>query len=494
MHNKSNLYFIDTQLTTGIKPYLLPFMVLLSGILLVFTSCEKDNILEEPVNLKFSQDTVLFDTVFTSIGSTTHQFKIYNPKNKDVKISNIHLGKGNNSQFRINVNGLSGTDFSDITLNAKDSLFVFAEVTVDPNNADQPMVITDSIVFNTNGNRQDIKLVAWGQDANFIIADQHIEGLPPFKIVAKEGQNIVWDSPKPYVIYGHAVVDSTAELTIPAGTDVHFHANSGLWVYKGGSLKVEGTENEPVHFQGDRLEDYYEDIPGQWDRIWINEGSVNNKISHAIIENGFIGIQAETLDAPMGNELELDNVIIRNMTGIGLLGRNYNITGYNMEVSNTGNYSVALTNGGNYDLEHLTIANYWSSSIRQTPSVYLNNFYELSDGTILSNDLNATIGNSIIYGNQSNEFLTEDIDDGSLLDYTINHCLVKTEENTSGNQWNNCIINQDPEFEDSGNADFTLKSTSPAIDKGDPAITIPFDLKGDSRDAQPDIGAYEYIP
>ncbi|MGM0612223.1 MAG: choice-of-anchor Q domain-containing protein [Bacteroidota bacterium] len=494
MDHINKFYLISSKKRNSFKPLLTFLLIMLSGLLFVFTSCEKDEFLEDPVNLKFSRDTVLFDTVFTSIGSSTHQFKIYNPKDEDLKISNIHLGKGNNSQFRINVNGLSGTDFNDVTLNAKDSLFIFAEVTVDPNNTDQPMIITDSIVFNTNGRVQDIKLVAWGQDANFIVADQHIQGLPPFNIVAKEGESIVWDSPKPYVIYGHAVVDSTAELTIPEGTDVHFHANSGLWVYKGGSLKVEGTENNPVHFQGDRLEDYYKDIPGQWDRIWINEGSVDNKISHAIIENGFIGIQAETLDAPMGNDLQLDNVIIRNMTGIGLLGRNYSISGYNMEISNTGNYGVALTNGGTYDLKHITVANYWSSSIRQTPSVYLNNYYELSDGTILSNDLNASIENSIIHGNQSNEFHAEDIDDGSLLEYTINHCLVKTEENTSGNKWNNCIINQDPEFEDKGNSDFTLKSSSPAIDNGDPAINIPTDLKGDNRDAQPDIGAYEYIP
>ena len=493
MHNQSNFHLFGKRMS-GFKPLFLSIIVLFIGQVFLFTSCEKDNFLEDPVNLEFSKDTILFDTVFTSIGSSTQRLKIFNPKSNDLKINNIRLGQGQNSPFRINVNGKSDTEFNDLEIKAEDSLFVFAEVTVDPNNKDQPMIITDSIVFNTNGKVQNIKLVAWGQDANFIVADQYIEGLPPFKIVAKAGESIVWDSPKPYVIYGHALVDSTAELTIPEGADVHFHANSGLWVYKGGSIKVEGTANNPVHFQGDRLEDYYKDIPGQWDRIWINEGSVDNKISHAIIENGFIGIQAETLDAQMGNDLQIDNVIIRNMTGIGLLGRNYDISGHNIEISNTGNYSVALTNGGNYDLKHMTVANYWSSSTRQTPSVYLNNFHELPDGTILKNDLQANIHNSIIYGNQSNEFNAEDIDNNTILDYTINYSLVKTEKNTSGTSWNNCIINQNPEFKNTGNSDFTLKPNSPAIDNGNSAINIPKDLKGDNRDSKPDMGAYEYIP
>ncbi len=460
----------------------------------ISTGCEEEKLIEEPVDLEFSADTLLFDTVFTSIGSATRNFKVYNNRDKKLEIDRIKLGMGQNSPFRINVNGLSGTDFENMELRADDSLFIFVEVTIDPNSKDQPMIVTDSIIFNTNGNIQDIKLVAWGQDAIFIVADKQIPGLPPFKIVAKEGQHVTWDDPKPYVIYGYAVVDSTASLTIREGTNVHFHAGSGLWVYKGGSLKVEGTAGNPVTFQGDRPEDQYKDIPGQWDRIWLNEGSLDNEISHAVIKNGFIGIQAEILDGHMGNKLAMDNVIIRNMTGIGILGRNYNIEASNIEVSNAGSYGMALTNGGNYNFRHVTVANYWSESVRQTPSVYLNNFYEYPDKTLVSNDLNATISNSIIYGNQSNEFLAEDIDDGTQMSFTLDHCLVRTEENTSGSSWVNCIINDNPEFEDTSDDDYNLTQNSPAVNTGNPAVNVPVDLKGDMRDSQPDMGAYELIP
>ncbi|MFO8054584.1 MAG: choice-of-anchor Q domain-containing protein [Bacteroidales bacterium] len=472
------------------------FSLIIAGLLIwLFSgSCQKDELLDDPVNLQFSSDTILFDTLFTTIGSSTQSFRVYNPKDEDVEIDQIMLAGGQSSPFRINVNGLSGTSFSNIKLRGNDSLYTYVEVTVDPNDNEQPMIITDSIVFNTNGKVQDIKLVAWGQDANFIVADTDVSGLPAYKIVAHQNENIVWDSNKPYVIYGYAVVDSTASLTITEGTDVHFHANSGLWVYKGGNLKVEGTPSDPVHFRGDRPEPYYEDIPGQWDRIWLNEGSVDNEIRHAIIENGFIGIQAETLEGQMGNQLITENVIIRNMTGMGFLGRNYKVSTENTEVSNCGNYAVALTNGGDYSFTHLTVGNYWSDGIRQTPSLYLNNFFEQADGSLSSNDLSVTIANSIIYGNQQNEFLTEDIDDGSLLEFTIDHCLVKTTQATTGNSWVNSLINQNPQFEDAGNDDYTLSQGSPAIDAGTPAYQVPFDLKGDPRDAQPDMGAYEYVP
>jgi hypothetical protein len=222
---------------------------------------------------------------------------------------------------------------------------------------------------------------------------------------------------------------------------------------------------------------------------------VDNEIHHAIIENGFIGIQAETLDSDMGNSLKMDNVIIRNMTGIGVLGRNYRIEGENMEIANTGNYSVALTNGGSYEFRHITVANYWSGGVRQTPSVYLNNFYEHADGTIESHDLKkAYFGNCIIFGNQTNEFLAEDIDDGSLLNYTLDHSLLRTDQNTSGASWINCKINKNPAFENASDGDFTLSSSSPAIDAGNTNIQIPVDLKGDNRDSKPDMGAYEYLP
>lgn len=59
-------------------------------------------------------------------------------------------------------------------------------VTIDPNKDDNPLIQTDSIVFETNGNLQDVDLVAWGQDANYITPDTYKEGFLHIKLLLKK--------------------------------------------------------------------------------------------------------------------------------------------------------------------------------------------------------------------------------------------------------------------------------------------------------------------
>ena len=191
-----------------------------------------------------------------------------------------------------------------------------------------------------------MKLTAWGQDAHYIVADKVFSGSLKYKIVAGENKNITWVNDKPYLIYGYAVIDSKGHLNIDPGCRLHFFNNSGMWVYKDGSLHVNGTLNEPVTFQGSRLEPAYSESPGQWDRILINEGSKDNVINYAIIKNGFIGIQAETDSADMGNRLLLNNTIVRNMIGPGFAEPLLSHYCGNSVFANCGAYAVSLTTGG----------------------------------------------------------------------------------------------------------------------------------------------------
>ncbi len=276
--------------------------LLLLSIALI-TSCKKDEIIgtDNSYRLEFSEDTIVFDTVFTTIGSTTRVLKVYNRNKERIKISSINLAEGTQSQYQINVDGMSGTQFENIEIGDGDSIFIFVKVTVDPTSQNSPLIISDSLVFETNGNIQDVDLAAWGQDAHFFVGNKRIEGLSyPYIIVANEGETVNWEDDKPYVIYGWAVVDSTAILNIGPGCNIHFHQNSGLWVYRGGSIRVNGILDSVVTFQGDRLEMEYRNLPGQWDRIWINESSVNSEFNYAVIKNGFIGLQAETTEGGYG--------------------------------------------------------------------------------------------------------------------------------------------------------------------------------------------------
>ena len=216
----------------------------------------------------------MFDTVFTTIGSTTQHLKVYNPYDQKVLISSVKLAKAETSNFRLNVNGVSSNEVKNLEIAPFDSLYIFVEVTIDPNGQNLPLVVKDSIEFVTNSNPQDVDLVAWGQD---------------FKLVkGKIPKNTIWTNEKPYLVYTDAYVDSISSLTIQAGTKVYFHKEAGLHVE--GRVVAKGTVENPIIFHGDRLETVYSNVPDQWDGISLYPGSKNNEFSNVEIKNANIGL------------------------------------------------------------------------------------------------------------------------------------------------------------------------------------------------------------
>ncbi len=477
---------------------------LLSCILFII-SCRKDlTDTSSSVRLKFSSDSILFDTVFTTIGSTTKILQLYNDNSKKISISSIRLAGGDKSMFSLNINGTYTNSASNITIAAHDSLFIFVKVSVNPKNTNNPFIVKDSISFLTNGNLQNVKLVAWGQDAHYILPDTIQKGLPPYKIIAREGVSVEWKNDKPYVIYGYAIVDSTGSLTIDAGVKVCFYNSSGLWIYKGGKLTVNGTKALPVTFQGTRLEPAYQNIPGQWDRIWLNAGSKDNVINYAVIKNAYVGIQAEpdpfnykATQSP--NKLKLTNTQISNCSGFGILARNYQINAGNCLIDNCGGYAVALTHGGSYDFRNCTVGNFWNNNSRQTPSLVLNNYLANSNGLdIYDYSLNnAYFGNCIIWGNLDEELMLDSNKNKYPFNYQFDHCLLKTQNSKLKTQ--NSIFNQVPLFVIYNFYNYHLQATSPAKNAGDYNIVnnsllnslLIYDMDGNLRSTGSiDLGAY----
>lgn len=468
----------------------------------VFASCRKQTQFSDDNSLKvsFSYDTITFDTVFTTIGSSTRHLMIYNNNDENIKINSLRLEGGNQSQFAINVDGVSGYDFSDVEVYAKDSIYVFIRVTVNPNDQNNPFFIEDKLLLDVNGNKQSVTLTAYGQNAVYIVADQQISGFPKFKIIADSLQEVHWTSEKPYVVYGYALINSYGTLVIEEGTQVHFHNGGGLWAYSEGQLRVEGTAANPVVFQGDRLEDYYNDEPGQWDRIWLMEAreGYGHSINHAIIKNGFIGIQAQTFLKNNMAPLSIQNTKIDNHTGMGIYCNLYNVSASNFVISNCGIYAAALTGGGEYVFTQGTIANYWNKSTRTTPSLLFNNVYQNPmDGYAYAYNFFFEMNNCIVYGNREDEFST-DFYPGPDTTYTFNNTLIKTLRKNGDTfvNFDACLFNKDPKFVNK-EFDYHLDTLSPAIGLGNPYYSIgalQYDLDGIDRGNKPDAGAYQFVP
>jgi hypothetical protein len=467
--------------------------------LFLATSCKKpdaDNValqffVYDLEGKRFSSSMVHFDTVFTTIGSITRRFVVYNPSSNNIKTTIFLAGDNHRSYYSINVNGVSGTFFKEMEIPKKDSIFVFVTVNINPRQQNNPFLIADSIVFLTGQRKQDVKLLAYGQDANFIVADQG-SGSLRFKVVAGEHETVRWTKEKPYVVHGWAAIDSTGTLIIEPGTKIYFHNNSGLWAYRYSNLIVgdeNGTLNEPVLFRGDRLESWFDSDFAQWSRIWINEGA-EVTINNAIITNAFVGIQVEPLPYNNGeinvtsNVIKINNTIIKNTKNCGVLSRFLNIDMTNCVIVNNGASSLQLE-GGTYNMKHLTIASYQTD--RKVPACYVSNKVSIYD--VDPQETKADFINCIIYGNNETEVEVNKVQ-GADLNATFQNCLVRAKENST--YFIDCLRNEDPKFVDAKKLDFKLQPSSPAIGRGMPNIGVSEDILGNPRGNLPDIGAYQF--
>ncbi len=439
-------------------------------------SCQPDEQIftsDPAVKLRFSADTVLFDTVFTDTQTITKRFIVYSDDPRAVNISSVKIEGGDVSPFAITVNGLKDRSFENFRLLGGDSMLVLVDALIDQKDEDLPFIVEDAVLFETNGNRQQVQLVAWGQDA-FFFNDSILVC------------SSVWSGSRPYVIFNSILVDSLCTLTIEPGTSIFSHKGSSIFVK--GAINAQGTPGQRISFLNDRLDEKFENAPGQWGGIFFLEGSKDNRISYTDIRNSEYGIWLGTPDKDTIPDLVLESVKIENMSRTGLITFTSDLKAVNCLVNNCAEFAVGNFAGGNYRYINCTFANFSFLFFRENPVFAVTDNLALADGSVLTGDVKLNVLNSVIWGDFNDEIILNN-DGGTDFQASIAYSILKT--TILDFDINHNLLNADPLFINPFGFDYHIDSLSPAINAGI-FSGIESDLDGVARDSLPDLGAYEW--
>lgn len=485
---------------------ILVWLLLLSAL----QSCIREDRFYEGSDLilGFSLDTLRFDTVFTTQGSATRQVKVFNPLREPIRIREIRFRDNAAGFFRMNVDGLSGQVFRDVEILGQDSIYLFVEVTIDPDQpvSLSPFIVEEAIQFETGAGVQSLPVEAWGQNAIYIPNNANSSGVARLTC---GGGEVVWDDSRPYVIFGVLLLDSCT-LRIMAGARIHLHGgvvNSGTGFYTdgliytepNGVLRIEGSIDQPVIIRSDRLETGFARLPGQWNGIRLGPDSRGHRFEHVRIHNPVVGILVDS-----NATLEIVNAEIAYTSSSGLVSFAGDIQADNVLVHSNGRNGIQLSLGGRHRFRHCTVANYGNSS----DALFASNLFCLdpicSDYYLLPLDME--FENCILVGNQRDEILLQDGSGGApgLFDFRFSHSLVRVEELLEADQWPNFLSDctgclslktGDRLFRDQGEWDFRPDSLAVFRMGGVYIPDLPTDLEGRVRNPLgPDMGCYEFQP
>ena len=503
---------------------------------LVFCSgCRNEQVSDDPsLRLTFSQDTLRFDTVFTTVGSATQSVTIYNPNPNAVIISKVTQEQ--RRYFSINLDGENDLRrLTDLRINGKDSLILFVNVYIDPQDQNTPVLVEDAVVFETNGNTQTLRLEAYGQDVEKIRSQAHKTVLEDYTFTAV----------KPYLIYDTLQV--TGALDIQPGARLYFHQGASLIAegsvtigFSGSPTLLPPYSSTPILCAPDRIDNLFDSVPyaysaGGWDGFYIRHSAGGsddyyiNGLNLISATNGLQVINEDTTihhpqstihNSPSGatigdsRTIHISNSRIHNHVGNGLTLCNIDALVTNTEISNCGQFCVYLM-GGKHTFIHSTIAAYFNStnvriqstinyslSGAQSTAVYVDNADSLPPVTAeFMNCVITGLGTQNIYWADTiredyegrifgNYLKTDTIHHPTIGDSrTIHNNVYWTKEDTA-----QVFVNTFFEYQKYDYYDFHLAEFSPARGIADSTITVlyPFDKDGLSRPAShANAGCYE---
>lgn len=413
----------------------------------ILTACtDNDSFSSSAGNrLTFSQDTIRFDTLFSTVPSTTRTFWIHNDSGDGIRISTARLERSGQSGYRVNVDGTYldpvGTDFE---VRKGDSILVFVEVTTHENHAEGPQLIEDNLLLTLeSGVEQRINLRTYSWDA------QKLNDL----VISRD---TVIQSPVPVILYGNGIeVAEGATLTL-LGTTLYFHDGAGINVR--GQLQADSCV-----FRGDRLDhmfDYlpYDRVPAQWEGISIASTSGRNTLYNCEIRNA---VDALVCDS---TELTLVNTVIHNSGGMGLSARNSIVTLSYCQMTNTYGDCLSLS-GCEAVVDHCTLAQFYPFSANRGAALRFTNTHQ---------PLLLLCTNTLVTGYEDDVVMGEAGDTTVVFDYCFADCLLRTPAVDDSTRFERVIwetpkdsVQGKQHFrtidEDNLYYDFTIDSISPAF-------------------------------
>ena len=474
------------------------YIVLLA---LGMVACQQDIVSDDPtLQLSFSHDSVLFDTVFTEMGTSTKCVMVYNRNKNAIEIAQVQMQSG--KYFHINLDGENAIEkLKNITLRGGDSLYLFVRAHIDPLDKNSPVLVEDSIAFDVNGKIQHIRLQAYGQNVKKIRGENGLMIL----------QNMTMTNEKPYLIYDTVAV--AGNLNVEAGTTIYMH--TGAMIYAYGNVTAKGTKDAPIIFRGDRTDMLFDSVPyrmasGQWDGIYLIHDKSSLPTTYTLdyvdILSGNIGLYVYSEATGILPRLTLTNSRVHNHSVYGLVLQNVDATVANCEISNCASYCVYLA-GGKHNFVHNTIAAYYGYPYtdlnlhtnilpEDVAAVYVNNLSKNMAKT------NSSFYNCIITGGRKRNVVVatplsdyyEGRFEGNYL-HSDSLDAAYAKNNVYATDSDSCVFKNiyylSKEYH---YYDFHLDSLSPARGIGDSiaALSYPTDREGYRRKSKPDAGCYEF--
>lgn len=492
-------------------------VTMLMLVLLSLSACHDDSVLTDAgsqPSFELNQGTSQhLGVLFPGRTTPTQKLLLYNRNDGALELESISLRGGAESLFRINVDGMAGTSFTDpdyLHIAKGDSLHVLLEASFFGSQEEREAEYEDFLDIHCNGRLSSIRLA---------VTVKNVEELHNDTI----RQDTLWAAGSvDKLVYGPLVIPKGVTLTVGEGLTLFMHDQAGIKVQ--GTLQLLGSLEHPVRLIGDRTDSLfsnlaYVDMSAQWNGIFIQETSKDNLFDHAEIKGMTFGIslaqdslsEAQAEAAP---QLVIRNSLIKNSDACLINASSTSMVIENSLLMNSGS-ELLLLQGGAYDITHCTLANYQFWTGYPPYDLTLTNYSFAADsvnGELIAVPVHSplyrcNITNTIIYGNGSSAANVNLDYDGagifgpiaqhdSIFHYRFDHCLLKA-NGEDDEDFISTLWNEDPLYKlvDMPNyiCDPHLLPESPVIGKGNPSTLelLPFDKDGRPRQNPPAIGCYE---